>query len=162
MNAFQAWGLVVGLIIGAVEGGTLCRVYGTLACVGGAVAGGFGGMIAGMVIATILVRVCIVPYAFARVVARIYWELLTGRRKLPDRSTQAERRQLYIAIVIVFAAALAAMAATYLFGSDAQRSRVPPATLAALVTCVTGFLILRAHHRRHRTRSVNGGKESHE
>lgn len=140
----------------------LCSPYGTIAYVAGAALGGLGGMILGTVFATILVRLCIVPYAFTRAVAKIYWELLSGRRKLPDSSTHAERRQLYAATIVVFAVAMMVLAGASLFGSEAQRSRAPATAVIASTTCVAGLFILKVHHRRHRPRGLKSSEESDE
>lgn len=159
MNRFQACGAALGLIIGAVLGALLCRTYGTLAHIGGAVTGGCAGMIVGALFVTILIPASLIPYAFVRAVATVYWELLTGRRKLPTSSTHAERRGLFVAIAMVFAAALAALAMMYLFGADTQRSNLLPAALGAFITCLLGVLVLKAHHRRHPARSNDEGEE---
>jgi hypothetical protein len=159
MNVFQAVGLFLGIVAGAVVGAMLCSGRGTLACVGGATGGSFVGLIAGTLLVTLLWYPCCLAYAFLRAVAQIYWELLTGRRKLPSSSTRSERRQLLIFIVLVFAVAMTVLAGVYLFGSDAQRARLLWAAVAIFTTCAVGLLILNVHHRRHPARGATGQEE---
>jgi ABC-type amino acid transport system permease subunit len=143
MNIVQAVGLFLGIIAGAVLGAVLGSGHGTIAYVAAAVGGGFVGVIVG----TLFGHLCCIGYSFARATARVYWEVLTGRRKLPVTSTKSERRHLLTFIGFVFLVSMAVLGGIYLFGSEAQRSRLLWVAVAICGTCIIGLVLLSAHHR---------------
>ena len=143
MNIFQAAGLFLGIIGGAVAGAMLGSGHGTLGYVGGAVGGGFVGMIVGALAGHLFS----IGYAFARAVAKIYWEVLTGRRKLPTTSTKSQRRHLFIFVGFVFVGSMVVLESIYLFGSEIQRSHLLWGAVAICGTCIVGVVLLGAHHR---------------
>jgi hypothetical protein len=146
MTPFEA-GAILGVIGGAVAGAVLCRSHGMLAEVGGAVGGGIVGLFAG----TLLVFPICMAYALARILAKIYWEVLSGRRKLPSMSsgTKAHRWRVLVLIVTIIIASEILLAGIYFTGSDVQRSRVPKAAGWAFGIGLSGLLILMALYRRH-------------
>ena len=66
MTIFEAGGLFVGIICGALVGAMFCSKHGTLAYVGGAVGGGFVGMLVGTLLGMLLGYACRGLYAFIR------------------------------------------------------------------------------------------------
>jgi hypothetical protein len=66
MTIFEAGGLFVGIICGALVGAIFCSKHGTLAYVGGAVLGGFIGMIVGTLLGMLLGYACRGLYALFR------------------------------------------------------------------------------------------------
>ncbi len=97
--------------------------------------------------------------ALLRAIGKIYWDVLTGRRKLPSSSTASERRYVFIFVGFALAVAVIIMVGVYFLGTDAQRSRLLMTALAILATCLVGVLILRAHHRRHPPGKVEDEEE---
>jgi len=158
MSTFEACGLFfgfLGIIGGAIVGATLCSAYGTFASIGGAVGGGFVGMIVG----TLFGYVSLIAYAFARAVAKVYWEVLTGRLKFPSSSTKAERRYLFVFLSFVFVVSMIISVYLDYFGSKAQRSRSFGCAVAMVGTYVVGLLILHVHYRRHTAQKDHGKDE---
>jgi hypothetical protein len=155
MTPFEA-GAILGVIGGAVAGAVLCRSHGMLAEVGGAIGGGVVGLFAG----ALLVFPISLAYGLARILAKIYWEVLTGRRKLPSMSSQtkAHRRRVLGFIVAVIIASEILLAVIYFTGSDAQRSRVVGAAEWAFGIGLIGLLILVVLYRRNPARK-EGGKD---
>ncbi len=143
------------MIAGAVFGAMLASRRGTLAYVGAGLAGGLAGMLVG----ALLGQLAGIAYAFLRAAAKIYWELLTGRRKLPTDSTSSERHWVFVIIGSAFAIAVIIMAGVYFFGSEAQRARLFGCAAAITATCLLGVLILKAHHRRHPARKSDLNQE---
>jgi len=146
MTPFEAGG-ILGVIGGAVVGAVLCRSHGTLAEVGGAVGGGVAGLFTGV----LLVFPISIAWGLARILARIYWEVLTGRRKLPSMrsQTKAHRRRVLGLIAGIFAVSAMVWAGIYFMGSDEQRSRVPRAAGWAFGISLIGLLALVVQYRRH-------------
>jgi hypothetical protein len=140
-------GAVLGFIGGAVAGAVLCKSHGVLAEVGGVVGGGIVGLFAGALLVFPIAMAC----GLAWILARIYWEVLTGRRKLPDISstTKPQRRRVIGIIMGVFVVSAIIFAAIYFKGSDAQRSRVFGAAGWAYGLSLIGLLILLVRYRRH-------------
>lgn len=155
MNVLQAWGALLGIILGAIGGAMLASGRGAWAYAGGTVGGGLVGMLVG----ALLGEACWLAGAFLRAVGKIYWEVLTGRRKLPSNSTASERRYVFIFIGFALAVAVIIMIGVYFLGTDAQRSRLLTSGVGILATCVVGVLILRAHHRRHPPEKVDDEEE---
>jgi len=156
MKIFEAGGFL-GIIGGAVVGAILCRSHGTLAEVAGAVGGGIGGMVIG----TLFGYVSCIVYAFARALAKIYWEVLTGRRKLPSISSTpvTHRRRLLAFIAIICIVAELLLATIYFVGSEAERSRVPIAAVCVFGVCLVGLLILVVRYHLHPFQKESGRHE---
>jgi heme/copper-type cytochrome/quinol oxidase subunit 3 len=150
MNIFEAIGLFLGIIVGAVAGSILCHSYGVLAEIVGAVGGGFVGMIVG----TLFGYVSFIIYAFIRSVAKIYWELFIGRRKLPSLSstTKLQRRRLLVFVTMILVVSAVIFAGIYFLGSDEQRSRMPLCAGLVFGTGFIGVLILLAMYHRYPAR----------
>ena len=137
-------GAILGVINGVVAGAVLCRSYGMLAEVGGVIGGGVVGLFTGALLVFPIFMAC----ALVGILAKIYWEVLTGRRKLPS-TTKAQRRRVLGLIAAIFIVSEILLAGIYLTGSDAQRSRVPVAAEWAFGISLIGLLILVVHYRRH-------------
>ena len=152
MTISQALGSFLGLAGGAIFGALLFSGQGTFGYGGGAVGGGFAGMRLGVFVG----HFCHVVYAFARAIAIVYWEVLTGRRKLPSTSTASERRHLTLFIGIVFAVSLAILGSYYLFGSVDQRTRTVWCAGGICLTYAIGHALLSAHYRHTPPADVTG------
>ncbi|MDB6016644.1 MAG: hypothetical protein JWR19_1133 [Pedosphaera sp.] len=156
MTAFEA-GAFIGAIGGTVAGAVLCHSHGMLAEVGGAVGGGVIGLFVGYfaTFPTFLL------FALLYAIARIYWELLTGRRKLPGLSstTQSQRRRMILLITAILIISAAIWIGLYFTGSAALRARVPRFAALSLGLSFTGLFILLAMYRRHPARNVTDKNE---
>jgi len=148
MNILQTVGFFLGIVGGTVAGAMLGSGHGTLGYIAGAVCGGFVGMVVGTLSGTLLWYPCCIAYAFTRAAGKIYWQVLTGRRKLPTTSTKSERRHLFIFIGLVFVGSMMALGSVYLFGSETQRFRLLWIAVAICGTCIIGVALLATHHRR--------------
>ena len=157
MTPVEAVAAILGVIGGAVAGAVFCRSHGMLAEVGGAIGGGVVGLFAG----ALLVFPIYMAYALARILAKIYWEVLTGRCKLPSMSstTKAQRRRLLGFIAVIFVVSEILLAGIYFFGSEAQRSRVVGVAVLIFGTCVVGLLSLVVQYRRHPAQKESGKDE---
>jgi hypothetical protein len=153
MPPFEA-GAILGVIGGAVAGAVLCRSHGMLAEVGGAIGGGGVGLFAGALLVFPISMAC----ALVWILAKIYWEVLTGRRKLPS-TTKAQRRRVLVLIAVIFVVSEILLAGIYFTGSDTQRSRVPVAAGWAFGISLIGLLILVVHYRRHPAQKESGKDE---
>jgi len=142
MTTLEA-GAFVGVFGGAVAGAMLCRTHGVLAETGGAICGGIVGLFAGIGLGFV--------QPVVKILARVYWEVLTGRRKLPSISStpETQRRRLlgFVAMLCVVAELL--LAVIYFAGTDAQQSRVLMAAVCVFGVCLIGWLILARQYRRH-------------
>jgi hypothetical protein len=142
MTSFEA-GAILGVIGGAVAGAVLCKSLGLLAEVGGAIGGGVVGLFAGALL--------VFPISFAYGLARIYWEVLTGRRKLPSMSSQtkAHRRMMFKLMAVIFMVTAVLWTGLYFVEPDAVRSRLLGAVVPLLGTFFMGLLLLIVAYRRH-------------
>jgi hypothetical protein len=140
-------GAILGVIGGAVAGAVLCRSHGMLAEVGGVIGGGVVGLFTGALLVFPIFMACALVGILAKI-SKIYWEVLTGRRKLPS-TTKAQRRRVLGLIAAIFVVSEILLAGIYLTGSDKQRSRVPVAAGWAFGISLIGLLILVVHYRRH-------------
>jgi Na+/proline symporter len=118
-----------------------------LAEVGGAIGGGVVGLFAGALLVFPISMAC----ALIGILAKIYWEVLTGRRKLPSMSSQtkAHRRMMFKLMAVIFMVTAALWASLYFAGPDAVRSRLLLAVAPLLGTFFIGLLILIVAYRRH-------------
>jgi hypothetical protein len=96
---------------GAFAGAMLFGSHGWLAAVAGAAGMGLG------------VLFC---FVFGRVLGLIYWEVLTGRRKLPKTrdGTPAQRKRTVKFLAAIFIVSSAIWAGLYFRAADAERARV--------------------------------------
>jgi MFS family permease len=146
MTPFEA-GAILGVIGGAVAGAVLCKSHGMLAEIGGAIGGGVVGLFAG----ALLVFPISFAYGLAMILARIYWEVLTGRRKLPSMSSQTKvhRRMMFKLMAVIFMVTAALWTGLYFAEPDAIRSRLLWAVAPLLGTFFIGLLILIVAYRRY-------------
>jgi len=156
MTSFEA-GAILGVIGGAVAGALFCKSHGMLAEVGGAVGGGVVGLFAGAFLVFPISFVC----ALAGILAKIYWEVLTGRRKLPSvrNSTKPHRQRVLLLIAVILVVFSCIMGGIYFTGSDVQRSRVLTLAMPAFGLSFIGLLILVATYRRYPAQKRDGKNE---
>lgn len=138
MTTLEA-GEFIGIISGGLAGALLCKPYGLLAETGGAIAGGIAGLFVG------------IGLAFVPILGKVYWEVLTGRRKLPsdDSTSVAHRRGMYKLIAAPFIVSVPLLVSLYFTGSDAVRARVLASILPLFGTTLIGLLFLMMTYRRH-------------
>ena len=113
---------ILGLGGGAAAGAMLCRSHGRLAEVAGAVGAGIIGFVFGPGIAL----AAVIFWVFARILAKIYWEVLTGRRKLPRvrDGTTAHRKRMLKVLATIFIVSGVIWIGLYFRASVAERPRV--------------------------------------
>lgn len=156
MTPFEA-GAILGVIGGAVSGAMLCRSHGILAEVGGAIGGGIVGLFAGALLVFPISMACVL----VGILAKIYWEVLTGRRKLPSvrNSTKSHRQRVLLLIAVILIVFSCIMGGIYFTDSDAQRSRVLALAVPAFGLSFIGLLILVATYRRYPAQKRDGKNE---
>jgi hypothetical protein len=113
---------ILGFLVGVVAGAMLFRSHGWLA--EAAAAGGAGAV--GFIVAPTIVVGVLLFLAFAKVLGRIYWEVLTGRRKLPRTrdGTTAHRKRMLKLLGAIFIVAGAIWVGLYFRAPEFQRPRV--------------------------------------
>jgi hypothetical protein len=142
MTTLEA-GAFIGIAGGTIAGAILCNSHGVPAEIAGAIAGGTIGFFAG--IALVFLR------AVAGLLAKNFWEILTGRRKLPpiSETPESHRRRLLGFIIIICVLAELILAGIYFDGTPAQHSRAPFAAALIFAASVIALLLLTAFYRRH-------------
>jgi hypothetical protein len=150
-------GAIFGIIGGTVAGAVLCKSHGMLAEVGGAIGGGIVGLFVGALLVFPISMAC----ALAWILAKIYWEVLTGRRKLPSvsSSTKSHRQRVLMLIAMILIVFSCVMGGIYFAGSDVQRSRVLALAMPAFGLSFIGLFILVATYRRYPARKEDGKNE---
>jgi len=140
-------GAILGTIGGAGTGTVLCKSHGILAAIGGAIGGGIVGLFAGALLVLSIWFAC----AFAWMLAKLYWEVLTGRRKLSNitKTPETHRRRLLGFIAVVCIVDEMILAGVYFAGTDAQRLLVPAAAVCVLGVGLIGLIILAVRYHRH-------------
>jgi hypothetical protein len=156
MTTFEAFGFA-GFIGGAIVGAVLCKPYGMLAEAGGALGGSMAGLLAG----TLLGISSVVIYAFARATAQIYWELLTGQRRLPSTSstTVAHRRRVLGFIAVILVASAVFWTGLYFATSEEQRLHILWFAALMFGLSAIGLFILMAAYRHYPARKEDTKNE---